>query len=260
MICCNASVTRRAAGSWFWDPFWSRPQRFIFFPSVLKLPVYIFYQSQFSSVTQLCVQLFATPWTEARPALPVHHPLPEFIQTPVHWVGDAIQPSHLSFPSPAFSLSLLPPLVFPSIRVFSRKSRSSILPRGPRCLWVPTPGGRSTHVCTVIKVPSPLRLWAVWRFTPGWACGRSCLPDRCLPQAVVRRPHAASVLPPSRNISSLSPPDFTHRQLAPGPSESRQTVPHLSSRLAAGRLETSGRRYSRHQLWPFIRYLQARAR
>ena len=41
------------------------------------------------------------------PGLPVHHHLPEFIQTHVHWVGDAIQPSHpLLSPSPlAFSLS-----------------------------------------------------------------------------------------------------------------------------------------------------------
>ena len=39
--------------------------------------------------------------------LPVHHQLPEFTQTYVHWVGDAIQPSHpLSSPSPpAFNLS-----------------------------------------------------------------------------------------------------------------------------------------------------------
>ena len=35
------------------------------------------------------------------PGLPVHHQLPEFTQTHVHWVDDAIQPSHpLSFPSP----------------------------------------------------------------------------------------------------------------------------------------------------------------
>ena len=41
------------------------------------------------------------------PGLPVHHRLPEFTQTHVHWVGDAIQPSHpLSSPSlPAFNLS-----------------------------------------------------------------------------------------------------------------------------------------------------------
>ena len=35
------------------------------------------------------------------PSLPVHHQLPEFTQTHVHWVGDAIQPSHpLLSPSP----------------------------------------------------------------------------------------------------------------------------------------------------------------
>ena len=41
------------------------------------------------------------------PGLPVHHQLPEFTQTHVHWVDDAIQPSHpLSSPSPpAISLS-----------------------------------------------------------------------------------------------------------------------------------------------------------
>jgi len=50
------------------------------------------------------------------PCLPVHHQLPEFTQTHVHWVGDAIQPSHpLSFPSP-------PALNLSSIRVFSNES------------------------------------------------------------------------------------------------------------------------------------------
>ena len=41
------------------------------------------------------------------PGLPVHHQLPEHVQTHVHWVGDPIQPSHpLSSPSPpAFNLS-----------------------------------------------------------------------------------------------------------------------------------------------------------
>ena len=41
------------------------------------------------------------------PGLPVHHQLPEFTQTHVHWVGDAVQPSQpLSSPSsPAFNLS-----------------------------------------------------------------------------------------------------------------------------------------------------------
>ena len=50
------------------------------------------------------------------PGLPVHHQLPEFTQSHVHRVGDAIQPFH-----PLLSL-LLPPSVFPSIRVFSNES------------------------------------------------------------------------------------------------------------------------------------------
>ena len=47
------------------------------------------------------------PMDCSTPGLPVHHQLLEFTQTHVHWVGDAIQPSHpLSSPSPsAFNLS-----------------------------------------------------------------------------------------------------------------------------------------------------------
>ena len=61
---------------------------------------------QFSSVAQSCLTL-CDPMSCSMPGLPVHHQLPEFTQTHVHWVGDAIQPSHpLSSPSPpAFSLS-----------------------------------------------------------------------------------------------------------------------------------------------------------
>ena len=41
------------------------------------------------------------PMNRSTPGLPVHHQLPEFTQTHVHWVGDAIQPSHpLLSPSP----------------------------------------------------------------------------------------------------------------------------------------------------------------
>ena len=62
--------------------------------------------SQFSSVAQSCPTL-CDPMNRSTPGLPVHHQLPEFSQTHVHWVGDAIQPSHpLSSPSPpAFNLS-----------------------------------------------------------------------------------------------------------------------------------------------------------
>ena len=55
---------------------------------------------QFSSVAQSCPTL-CDPMSRSTPGLPVHHQLPEFTQTHVLRVGDAIQPSHpLSSPSP----------------------------------------------------------------------------------------------------------------------------------------------------------------
>ena len=61
---------------------------------------------QYSSVTQSCPTL-CNPMDCSTPGFSVHHQLPEFTQTHVHCVGDAIQPSHpLSSPSPpAFNLS-----------------------------------------------------------------------------------------------------------------------------------------------------------
>ena len=55
---------------------------------------------QFSSVTQSCLTL-CNPMNRSTPGLPVHHQLPEFTQTHVHRVSDAIQTSHpLLSPSP----------------------------------------------------------------------------------------------------------------------------------------------------------------
>ena len=55
---------------------------------------------QFSSVAQSCLTL-CDPMDCSTPGLPVHHQLPEFTQTHLYWVCDAIQPSHpLSCPSP----------------------------------------------------------------------------------------------------------------------------------------------------------------
>ena len=61
---------------------------------------------QFSSIAQSCPTL-CDPMNCSTPGLPVHHQLPEFTQTHVHWLSDAIQPSHpLSLPSPpALNLS-----------------------------------------------------------------------------------------------------------------------------------------------------------
>ena len=72
-------------------------------------------QPLFSSVAQSCPTL-CDPMNCSTLVLPVHHQLPEFTQTHVHRVGDAIQPSHHCRP-----LLLLSPIT-PSIRVFSNES------------------------------------------------------------------------------------------------------------------------------------------
>ena len=70
---------------------------------------------QFTSVAQSCPTL-CNPINCSTPGLPVHHQLPEFTQTHIHRVNDAIQPSHpLSSPSP-------PAPMPPSISVFSNES------------------------------------------------------------------------------------------------------------------------------------------
>ena len=76
-------------------------------------------QRSVSSVIQSC-PTFYDPMNCSTPGLPVHHHLPEFTQTHVHWVGDAIQSSHpLSSPS-------LPALNLSSIRVFSNETGSKL--------------------------------------------------------------------------------------------------------------------------------------
>ena len=64
-----------------------------------------FIKYQFSSVTQLCPTLW-DPMNCSMPGLPVHHHLPEFTQTHIHRVGDAIHPSH-PLSSPLSSMLLL---------------------------------------------------------------------------------------------------------------------------------------------------------
>ena len=60
----------------------------------------MFRSDQFSSVAQSCPTP-CDPMNHSTPGLPAHHKLPEFTQTHVHWVRDAIKPSHLlSSPSP----------------------------------------------------------------------------------------------------------------------------------------------------------------
>ena len=60
----------------------------------------MYVSDQIRSVTQSCPTL-CDPMNRSTPGLPVHHQLPEFTETHIHRVSDAIQPSHpLSSPSP----------------------------------------------------------------------------------------------------------------------------------------------------------------
>ena len=79
---------------------------------------------QFSSVAQLCPTL-CDPMNASMPGLPVHHQLPEFTQTYVYRVGDAIQPSHpLSSPSPPAPKSLPASESFPMSQLFASGGQS----------------------------------------------------------------------------------------------------------------------------------------
>ena len=71
--------------------------------------------SHHCSVTKLCLTIWE-PMDYRMPGFPVLHYLPELAQTHVHWVSDAIQPSH------PLSPLLLLPSIFPRIRVFLNES------------------------------------------------------------------------------------------------------------------------------------------
>ena len=79
---------------------------------------------QFSSVAQLCPTL-CDPTKRSMPGLPVYHQLPEFMQTHVHWVGDAIQPSHpLLSPSSPCPQSFPASGSFPMSQLFASGGQS----------------------------------------------------------------------------------------------------------------------------------------
>ena len=93
---------------------------------------FFFLTFQFSSVAQSCLTL-RDPMNHSTPGLPIHHQLPEFTQTHVHWVGDAIQPScPLLSPYPtAFNLSQNQGL----FQCLPKKSMKHSLKFLVKCLW-----------------------------------------------------------------------------------------------------------------------------
>ena len=72
---------------------------------------------QFTSVAQLCSTL-CDPMDCSTPSLPDYHQLPEFTQTHVHWVRDAIQPSHPVVPFSSFLHSFPASESFPVCQLF----------------------------------------------------------------------------------------------------------------------------------------------
>ena len=103
---------------------------------------------QFSSVAQSCPTL-CDPLNCSTAGLPVHHQLPEFTQTHVHRVGDAIQPSHPVVPFSSCHQSLPASGSFPMSQLFA---------------W----GGQSTGVSALASfLPKKSQDWSPLEWT-GW--------------------------------------------------------------------------------------------
>ena len=109
---------------------------------------------QFSSVTQSCPTL-CDPMNCSTPGLPVHHHLPEFTQTHVHRVGDAIQPSHPL-------LSPFPPATNPS--------QHESFPMSQLFAW----GGQSTAVSALASFPP--------KKSQGWSLQNGLVGSPCSPK------------------------------------------------------------------------------
>ena len=103
---------------------------------------------QFSSVAQSCLTL-CDPMNRSTPGLSVHHQLPEFTQTHVHWVSDASQPSHPVVPFSSCPQSFPASESFPMSQLFS---------------W----GGQSTGVSALASfLPKNTQGWSPLEWT-GW--------------------------------------------------------------------------------------------
>ena len=120
-----------------------------------KIPLHLLFfvhlgaSVQFSSVAQSCPTL-CDPMNCSTPGLPVHHQLPEFTQTHVHRVSDAIQPFH--------------PLWSPSAPAPNPSQHQSLFPVSQVFTW----GGQSTGVSALASfLPKNTQDWSLLEWT-GW--------------------------------------------------------------------------------------------
>ena len=97
----------------------------------------------FSSVAQLCLTL-CNPMNCSMPGFSVHHYLPEFAQTHVHWVSDTIQPSHPLLPTSPLAPDFSQHQVFFSVsqlfaslgQIIGASASASVLPMNIQD-WLP---------------------------------------------------------------------------------------------------------------------------
>ena len=138
---------------------------------------------QFSSVTQSCPTL-CDPMNCSTPGLPVHHQLPEFTQTHIHQVSDAIQPSHPVIPFSSCPQSLPASESFPVSQLFA---------------WV----GQSTGVSASVSfLPKNTRDWYPLEWT-GWISLQSKGLSRVLSNTTVQKHQFFSVQPSSQSNSHI---------------------------------------------------------
>ena len=137
---------------------------------------------QFSSVAQSCPTL-CDAMNHSTPGLPVHHHLPEFTQTHVHRVGDAIQPSHpLSSPYPPAPNPLPASESFPMSQLFS---------------W----GGQNTGVSALASfLPKKSRGWSPSEWT-SWISLQSKGLSRVFSNTTVQKHQFFSTQPSSQSNS-----------------------------------------------------------
>ena len=122
---------------------------------------------QFSSVAQSCLTL-CDPMSCSMPGLPVHHQLPEFTQTHIHWVSDTIQPSHPVLPFSSCSQSL---------------PASESFPISPLFAW----SGQSIQVSALATVfPKNTQDWSPLEWT-GWISLQSKGLSRVFPSTTVQK-------------------------------------------------------------------------
>ena len=130
------------------------------------------------SVAQSCPTL-CDPTNRSTPGLPVHHQLPEFTQTHVHRVSDAIQPSH--------------PLLSPSPPALNPSQMSQLFP------W----GGQSTGVSALASfLPNKSQGWSPSEWT-GWISLQSRGLARVFSNTTVQKHQFFGAQPSSQSNSHI---------------------------------------------------------